>query len=331
MQEHLIVATSQGVAVCQREKGKWREIRRSLKKLGVNCVIACSSGILAGTYKGLYRSSDVGETWQEASQGLSIKHVRWLDYHTNQPNFILTGTEPAAIFVSRDGGHSWRECPEVTGMRQEYGWRLPYSPEAGCVRGFTISDPAAGPTNRAYAAVEDGCVLVSNDGGEHWELAQGSRGNPDHRPGEGMVHSDVHSITVHPTSADLVYAPTGGGFFRSQDGGASWELLYGGAYTRAVWVDPTDSQHMILGPADGVDRNGRIEESLDGGQTWRSANIGLETPWPNHMVERFSHAGQELLGVLSNGEILAAPLDDFQWRRILENITNANALTNLVV
>ena len=108
-----------------------------------------------------------GET---ASAGLSDRHVRWMAYHPEQSDFELAGTEPAGIFISRDGGESWRECPEVAEMRHRFRWYLPYSPEAGCVRGF------AHHGDRAYAAVEVGGVLVSQDGGETWTLAQGSPG-----------------------------------------------------------------------------------------------------------------------------------------------------------
>ena len=162
-------------------------------------------------------------------------------------------------------GKSWRACAEVTQLRDKFKWSLPYSPEAGCVRGFAFHG------SRAYAAVEVGGVLRSDDNGETWQLAEGSDGNPSFEgPPEPFIYPDVHSIEVHPSSPDLVYAPTGGGFYRSNDGGKTWKLFYD-CYCRAVWVDPLDPEHFILGPADYVNSNGRIEESRDGGQ------IG---PWP---------------------------------------------------
>jgi photosystem II stability/assembly factor-like uncharacterized protein len=205
-------------------------------------LIAREGVILAGTREGVFRSDDQGETWQAASTGLAAPHIRWLAYHPDISDFELAGTEPAGIFVSRDGARSWRECPEVADLRRRHGWSLPYSPEAGCVRGFAFHG------QRAYAAVEDGCVLVSEDGGETWGLAPGSRGGADHRPAPGRVHSDVHSIEAHPLSPDLVFAPTGGGFYRSQDGGKRWNSIYPNCYVRAVWVDPADPDHLILGP-----------------------------------------------------------------------------------
>jgi hypothetical protein len=208
---------------------------------------------------------------------------------------------------------------------KHYGWFLPYSPNAGCVRGFAIAE--SGPRrDRMYAAVEVGGVLVSDDGAETWHLVSGSDGKPDlNREYGTMVHPDVHSITVHRTASEVITAATGGGLFRSTDGGRTWKNLYL-CYIRAVWVDPNDSQHIIAGPADGVSRNGRIEESSDGGRTWQSASEGMKAPWSRHMVERFVQAGDNLFAILSNGELHMKPLKQAKWQRVLPEITRIKAL-----
>jgi photosystem II stability/assembly factor-like uncharacterized protein len=275
---------------------------------------------LVGTTEGVYRSDDLGASWQEASAGLAVRYIRWLAYHPDISDFEFAGTEPAAIFISRDGGENWRGCPEVAELRDEHRWSLPYSPGAGCVRGFAFNG------QRGYAAVEDGSVLVSDDGGEHWRLAAGSRGGADHRPAAGFIHSDVHSIETHPLSPDLVFAPTGGGLYRSVDGGASWVSILPGTYCRAVWVDPRDPNHLVSGPAEGVDTNGRIEMTLNGGASWQQASTGLNTPWRHTMVERFLPIGDDLLAVLSDGKLLSAPLKTLAWRQILPEVEGVAAV-----
>lgn|GEM_PF-305225 len=342
MQTLLILATTRGLALCRRDERGWRLERLDLEGHSFTSVIAREGVILAGELGCILRgdvkppASNSGEdseltiSWLPASTGMAIPHVRWLVNHPQVSDFELAGTEPAGIFVSRDGGGSWRACPEVEALRRRFGWALPYSPEAGCVRGFAIH------RERAYAAAEDGCVLLSDNGGETWRLAEGSRGYPDHHPQHGFIHSDVHSIEVHPSSAELVYAPTGGGFYRSWDGGQSWTLSYAGCYCRAAWVDPADPEHILLGPADGVDYNGRIEQSHDGGRNWSLASDGLKVPWRHHMVERFTQVEGELLAVLSNGELVAAPLDTgsdsyLRWNRILPDIPRVNAATMMRV
>ncbi len=315
----IYLATNNGLVVANPE-GDWRVTGHGLDGHNVTAVMAREGVTLAGTTDGIYRSDDGGKTWREASAGLGLRHVRGLAYHPDISDCEFAGTEPAGIFLSRDGGEIWQECEEVARLRDRYHWSLPYSPEAGCVRGFAFHG------RRAYAAVEVGGALCSYDGGESWRLVEGSDGRPNFgQPAERLIHPDVHSIYVHPSSPELVYAPTGGGFYRSLDGGDTWRCFYA-CYVRAAWIDPSDTQHILLGPADGVDRNGRIEETWDGGENWQLAAQGLAVPWTRHMVERFIPVGEELAAVLSNGEVVARPLQGGPWRRVVEEIRGVNAL-----
>ncbi|MGE5224421.1 MAG: WD40/YVTN/BNR-like repeat-containing protein [Omnitrophica WOR_2 bacterium] len=313
----LLVATSDGLAICQKEGDSWREVRRGLEGQDVTCLAVCDRELLAGTRQGIFRTKDRGQSWQEASDGLKIRLVRWLAARPEDLKTVFAGTEPAGIFLSEDEGKRWRACPEVETLRDEYRWYLPYSPRAGCVRGFAFSG------ERAYAAVEVGGVLRSDDHGNSWSLAKGSSGYPHDlaNPPESVVHPDVHSINVHPASPDWVCAPTGGGFYRSLDGGRTWQLLYD-CYCRSVWWDPQDANHFILGPADGVDRNGRIEESRDGGQTWQPAWKGVNAPWDHHMVERITQVGDELMAVLSNGELVSTTVSTLDWKPVLPDVSD---------
>jgi photosystem II stability/assembly factor-like uncharacterized protein len=319
----LILATEQGIVICERDHANWKESLRALKEYSVTSAIAREGVILLGTQDGIFRSDDEGKTWEEISSGLTDRHVRWMAYHPDISDLEFAGTEPANIFISKNGGESWRACPEVAELRDKFKWFLPYSPQAGCVRGFAFHGA------RGYAAVEVGGVLVSNDHGETWQLAEGSDGNPDlEGPPEPFIYPDVHSLEVHPSSPDLVYAPTGGGFYRSIDGSKTWKLFYD-CYCRAVWVDANDPEHIILGPADGVGRNGRIEESRDGGQTWSLTSNGLQVPWRRGMVERFFQADDELFAILSNGQLISTSLATLEWKRVLPNITGVNAIETL--
>jgi photosystem II stability/assembly factor-like uncharacterized protein len=321
MSQYLFLAARAGVVAFERDRATWRETARGLTDHNVTGIISREGVILAGTTNGIFRSDDLGETWFEASQGLSLRHTRWMAYHPDISDLEFAGTEPASIFVSHDGGENWRVCPEVAKLRNAHRWFLPYSPEAGCVRGFAFGG------NRVYAAVEVGGVLRSDDGGETWRLADGSTGSPDlDGPPPPFIYPDVHSLVVPPSSPDLVLAPTGGGFYRSSDGAETWELLYD-CYVRAVWADPTNPARMILGPADGVDRNGRIEETRDGGKSWTLASTGLSAPWPHHMVERFHQVGDELYAVLSNGELFVTSLTSLQWRQPFPGTETVNAVT----
>jgi len=322
MARRLFVAAQDGLHVFEPLTGGWEEVAHALDGEPVTSVSASKYAILAGTRNGILVSRDGGATWQETNRGVTEPHIRWLAYHFNDPWLAFAGTEPAAILVSDDGVDSWRECPEVAELRDANGWYLPYSPEAGCVRGFAFNG------SRGYAAVEQGGLLRTDDVGRSWRLAGGSTGDPHAPMLERRIHSDVHSVVVHPSSPDLVFAPTGGGFYTSDDGGETWRELYD-CYCRAVWVDPEDPDHLVLGPADGVDSEGRIEKSLDGGETWEDASLGLEAPWSHHMVERLEQVGGKLMAVLSNGDLAAAPLETLAWQHVFPDLPGVAAAASL--
>lgn len=315
---NLLIATKNGFAAAEKADGGWHEVRRGLNGRFLTSIIAREGVILVGTRDGVFRSDDGGASWGEASRGLTQRHLRWLAFHPDISDLEFAGTEPAAIFVSRDGGESWQERPEVAEWREQFGWWLPYSPQDGCVRGFAVHGP------RVYAAVEVGAALRSDDYGESWQLVAGSDGRPRFgTPAPGALHPDVHSIAVHPDAADWVFAPTGGGFYLSRDGGESWTHRYGD-YVRAVWADPDDADHLIIGPAiNASGQNGHIAETHDGGDTWRP----ISPTWNRNMVERFLQVEDRLFAVMARGELLVTPLSDFEWQRILPDVGHVTAVT----
>jgi hypothetical protein len=52
-------------------------------------------------------------------------------------------------------------------------------------------------------------------------------------------------------------------------------------------------------------------------------------PWRRHMVERFEQVGEDLFAVLSNGELLVAPLASLQWQRVLTDLEDVHAVTSM--
>lgn len=321
----LYIATAIGLFIATQIDGSWSVVRQALNDQPLTSVAVSGGSVLAGSTEGVWRSTDRGKSWSRSDEGLAIRRVRWVEASPLRPSLVLAGTEPAGIFVSTNSGVSWSGDPGVFKLRDANGWFLPYSPRSGCVRGFAVagSGPDAG---RIFAAVEVGGVLISDDNGGTWRLAPGSDGRPEmNRRLGGMIHPDVHSIAVHPSSSKIVTAATGGGLFRSEDGGKSWKNLYP-CYIRAAWVDPSDHQHIIAGPADGVSRDGRVEESRDGGSTWHPASEGMKSPWANHMVERLFQVNDELLAVLSNGDLWSRKLSGSRWDRILSEIAQVKAV-----
>src|SRR3990170_8321545 len=106
----LLLATRNGLSLCERNGNDWREQTRALIDHEITCVTARDGAIIAGTTDGLFHSGDDGQTWSEAS-GLTARHVRWLAFDPN--GAALAGMEPASIFASSDGGKRGANAPTL--------------------------------------------------------------------------------------------------------------------------------------------------------------------------------------------------------------------------
>ncbi|MEX2425850.1 MAG: sialidase family protein [Thermomicrobiaceae bacterium] len=273
--------------------------------------------ILAGTYEnGLFTSDDEGRSWNEGPDGFWAFCVRWLGDDPLKPGDILAGTEPGRIFRSDDRGLSWNELDGIREIEGHENWYLPYSPRAGAVR--NIYSPAG--SNRYLASVEVGGLLESDDGGKSWTCRHVG------------VDSDIHYVTGHPNDGSVLFAALGyagidhtpnedgpehrGGLARSTDSGQTWTKLFGD-YTRGVIIPPTRTDIVIAGPSPDVGRNGRIEVSRDGGDSWEDASAGIDTPMPD-MIEVFVPAPDgSIWAICSGGRLLSANPDELVWRDVL--------------
>lgn len=274
--------------------------------------------VLAGSYgNGLFRSTDNGQTWDAANDGLTASAFRCIGPDPHQPGAILAGTEPGRIYRSTDGGQSWSELSAVTELEGIEKWFLPYSPRAGAVR--NIYAPP-GDEKRLLASVEVGGLLDSHDGGETWSYIK-------------VLHDeDLHHITGHPNDPNLLFASLGyasikhewrddkdhqfGGIARSRDGGATWHKLETD-YTRSTIIPPTHPGLLLAGPAPQVGQNGRIVVSSDAGDTWQPAATGIDTPMPD-MVELFVTAPDDTTwAICSGGRLLTAIAGEWVWRSAL--------------
>ena len=112
-----------------------------------------------------------------------------------------------------------------------------------------------------YLGTPDGHIFASTDGVKHWEL----RGRVGTR-----TDTVISRLLADPSRPEVVYAAAwyqehgkGGGVFRSEDAGRSWQLLgLGQEAVRALEQAKSDPSILVAGTHTGVFR------SLDAGQTW---------------------------------------------------------------
>ena len=81
-------------------------------------------------------------------------------------------------------------------------------------------------------------------------------------------------------------AGSGGGIFKSEDGGTSWTQVYEGGDVLSIAVDPLDAQTVYAGTTDDYSwsTEGGALKSADGGQTWTvifdQPRVGWVLPHP---------------------------------------------------
>jgi hypothetical protein len=128
--------------------------------------------------------------------------------------------------------------------------------------------------NSAAIASGPAAVSYSIDGGATW---QASTGVPS---GAGRIE-----VAYARSQPAVVYASAeldGGSMLRSANGGATFVVVSRGAalldrqgwYSNALWVDPVDGNHLIVG---GIS----LRQSFDGGSTWTGLSAYVH---PDHHV-----------------------------------------------
>jgi photosystem II stability/assembly factor-like uncharacterized protein len=265
--------------------------------------------------RGVFRTADGGATWQKVLYKDENTGAIDLAYAAGDPHTIFaalwqTRRPPwsvyppsngpgTGLYVSHDDGKTWQQ---VAG----HGF-----PAAGLGRmGLATT---AGDPNRVYAIVDAtaGGLYRSDDGGVNWHLE-----NADRRLWERGWY--FCSIATDAKNADTLYI-SDTAFYRSTDGGAHFTAIKGspdGDDFHQPWVDPTDSDRIIIGSDQGA------SISVNGGATWSS--------WFNQPTGQFYHIATDdrypfdLFGAQQdNGAADAASQSDslgltmFDWQPIV--------------
>ncbi|MGH2598534.1 MAG: WD40/YVTN/BNR-like repeat-containing protein, partial [Dehalococcoidia bacterium] len=218
---------------------------------------------------GVYRSTDAGRTW--AHRGLAdTRHIARVRVHPHDPDTVFVAAlghafgpnEERGVFRSRDGGATW----EKVLYRDDKSGAIDLSIDPANPRVLyaalweTIRRPwelvSGGPGSGLYK---------STDGGDTWTELTDNPGLP--KGSKGRI-----GVAVSPARSGRVWAlvehAEKGGLYRSDDGGATWELI---SEDREIQQRPWYYMHVFADPQDADTcyiLNLRMWKSTDGGKTF---------------------------------------------------------------
>jgi photosystem II stability/assembly factor-like uncharacterized protein len=231
-------------------------------------VVGTGGDVKANANRGVYRTADGGKTWTKTLFRDDTTGVTDLCADPDDPRTLYatlmrrvagptSSTEGAfsGIYKSSDEGASWQE--------------LKSSGLPGKERGRIGIAVASGKHDRVVYAIMAQGFFRSDDAGASWHQS-----TTDPR----IIGNTYFSrIFIDPTNADIIYVPQTS-LYRSTDGGRTFEAFRGapgGDDYHVLWIDPSNSQRMLLG----VDQGAIV--SVDGGHTWSS--------WFNQPTGQFYH------------------------------------------
>jgi photosystem II stability/assembly factor-like uncharacterized protein len=222
-----------------------------------------------GSDQGLFRSVDGAGNWSRVESPLNDKQIWSVLIHSANPERIVVGVCPSAIYCSPDGGQSWsqakikvvQECPRIMHTRVTTLVADPHEPD-------TI-----------WAGVEIDGLFRSRDGGRSFE-----------RIGAGLSSQDIHALAIVPENGHprRLLAATNNDLNLSRDNGETWEPLriqqaLPWPYCRALAQPCGDPEAVLLGNGNGPPGSaGVVARSADGGLTWKAAampGLANSTMW----------------------------------------------------
>jgi photosystem II stability/assembly factor-like uncharacterized protein len=226
-----------------------------------NVVYVAAVGHLWGPNKerGVYKTTDGGKTWAQslfvnedtgatdiAIDPQSPGTLYAAMYQRRRTPFGFNGGGPgSAIYKTLDGGATWKKLTKD----------LPEGITGRIGLDIYRANPAI-----VYAVIENahGGIFRSEDRGETWR----KMGDTDSRP---VYYSQIR---IDPNNDQRIWL-CAASMFTSEDGGKTFVTnvvtrIHGDHH--ALWIDPSNSNHMLVGS------DGGIHQSFDRGRSWDHLN-----------------------------------------------------------
>ena len=236
---------------------------------------------------GVWRSDDLGETWQLSSEGLNygddaelkLSKISGLSAAHGR---IRAGAEAAGVFESRDGGGTWSLLSTLDDQPARDIWNVPSNQPPGHL-GMPAIMPHPTEPDHFWAIVQGIGIFETTDNGGSWTPR--NRGLRAAWPREHEeVGFCVHKLVMSPKDTTRLYQQNHVGMHRSDDAGLTWTEVTEGlptdfGFAAAAHPHDRDSFYVIpLDPGHGrftPDGKVAVWRTSDAGSSWRRLERGL--------------------------------------------------------
>ncbi|MCE4536220.1 exo-alpha-sialidase [Pelomonas sp. P7] len=340
-QDRAWAATRKGLFELRRRGGAWQIDNVSFLADPVTMLLPpdASGRMLAGLNLGhfgakLQASDDAGRTWREVAaptfppQPEGAEGPEWKLQQVfsleRSADAIWCGTVPGGLFVSRDGGESWRLDETLWRDPRREQWMGGGNPAPAL---HSICPHPERP-QELLVGVSCGGAWRTTDGGTSWHLrAKGMRA--DFMPPElaGDENSqDPHLIARCRAAPDVLWCQHHCGIFRSVDNGATWTEVAAqpSSFGFAVAAHPRDPGTAWFVPAVKDERRIPVDAALcvtrsrDGGRSFEVLRHGLPQRHCYDLVYRHGLAvddgGEQLMMGSTTGGLWASADEGDSWQ-----------------
>ncbi len=184
---------------------------------------------IGGPGSGIHKTVDGGKTWTKLANGLPTGIL-------GRIGLAIAPKDPKIVYAEIENANK-------PGMSAEDRWR----------------EILAGKSSEGMI---DGEIYRSDDAGATW-----TKVSPDKRSIGGNPGYYYGQIVVDPNDSNVVYVLSVG-VLASRDGGKTWTSPFRfGGDNHALWIDPRDSAHMLLGYDHGMG------VTWDSGKNWHHPDI----------------------------------------------------------
>ncbi|MCF7569227.1 T9SS type B sorting domain-containing protein [Sabulilitoribacter arenilitoris] len=216
----------------------WNLIQNINDNTFANHLYFSADKIIMSTYRGLYKSTNMGQSWSESNVGIAAQQIESLNYNSN---YLFAGTDNQGVYRTADGGVTWSNV----------------SNGLNALNSQTVTDIVVVGED-LYLATGGG-VYSSTDDGASWVR----KFNPGiNKSAQALDYDDGVFVT----------AVNGNGVYISQDMGSSWVLVN----TNGINIDTSYESIIIKGNTIVVSTaDSEIFVSEDLGSNWKNVSIPI--------------------------------------------------------